>query len=95
VKSNDVYKAAFHVFREKSLEKYLPDDIGYGVGLRQSEFFPIIEKGSDTVLEKNMVIALLQTTSFMRKIGGLRVEDVFLIKQTGFEKLTQHEQSLF
>jgi len=91
----DVYDAAYNVFQAGNLGKFLPDDIGYGVGLRQSEFFPIIEKGSDTVLKENMVIALLQTTSFSKRIGGLRVEDMFRITPTGCEKLTQHIQPTY
>ncbi len=91
----DVYDAAYTVFEERNLGKFLPDDIGYGVGLRQSEFYPIIEKDSPTVLKENMVVALLQTTSFSKSIGGLRVEDTFKITQNGCERLTSHNQPLF
>lgn len=93
--SGQVYDAAYNVFQEQNLGKFLPDDIGYGVGLRQSEFFPVIEKGSSTVLKENMVIALLQTTSFSRKTGGLRVEDIFMITRSGSEKITRHVQALY
>ena len=92
---HDVYQAAYNVFQEKDLGKFLPDDIGYGVGLRQSEFYPIIEKDSSTVLKENMVVALLQTTSFSKSIGGLRVEDTFKITREGCERLTSHIQPLF
>ena len=90
--SSDVFDAVYEVFEEKNLGKFLPHDIGYGVGLRQSEFFPVIEKGNTTVLKENMVVALLQTTSFSRKIGGLRVEDIFKIGRTGCERITGHVQ---
>lgn len=91
----DIYDAAYTVFEERNLGKFLPDDIGYGVGLRQSEFYPIIEKNSPTVLKENMVVALLQTTSFSKSIGGLRVEDTFKVKQNGSERLTSHIQPLY
>jgi Xaa-Pro dipeptidase len=93
--SGSVYDAVYEMFEENNLGKFLPDDIGYGLGLRQSEFFPIIEKDSATVLKENMVIALLQTTSFSKKIGGLRVEDVFRITRAGCERITGHVQSLY
>lgn len=93
--SANVFDAVHEVFEEKNLGKFLPHDIGYGLGLRQSEFFPIIEKNNATVLKENMVIALLQTTSFSNKIGGLRVEDIFRIARTGCEKITGHVQSLY
>ncbi|MCF8128743.1 MAG: Xaa-Pro peptidase family protein [Deltaproteobacteria bacterium] len=92
VMSCEVFDAVHEVFEENNLGKFLPHDIGYGVGLRQSEFFPIIEKGSTTVLKENMVVALLQTTSFSKKLGGLRVEDIFKIGRTGCEKITRHIQ---
>jgi len=93
--SGSVYDAVHEVFEEKDLGKFLPHDIGYGLGLRQSEFFPIIEKGSSTVLKENMVIALLQTTSFSKTIGGLRVEDVFRVTRAGCETISGHVQSLY
>jgi Xaa-Pro dipeptidase len=91
----DVYEAAYRVFDEYGLSKYLPDDIGYGVGLRQSEFYPVIEKGSLTILKENMVVALLQTTSYSKKMGGLRVEDTFRVTKTVCEKLTRTNQPHF
>ena len=93
--SSDVYDVTYKIFQERNLGKFLPDDIGYGVGLRQSEFYPIIEKDSPTVLKENMVVALLQTTSFSKRIGGLRVEDTFKVTQNGCEKLTSYDQPLF
>ncbi len=93
--SGRVFLAAYDVFREHNLGNLLPDDIGYGVGLRQSEFVPIIEKGSETVLRENMVVALLQTSAFKKSVGGLRVEDTFRVTQNGCEKLTNHIQPTF
>ncbi len=93
--SGRVFDAAHSVFHEHDLGNFLPDDIGYGVGLRQSEFFPIIEKGSNTVLSENMVVALLHTTVFKKNIGGLRVEDTFRVTKDGSERLTGHNQQTF
>ena len=95
VRCSEVYDAVYHVLQEEGLDKFLPDDIGYGVGLRQSEFYPVIEKGSGTLLKENMVVALLQTAPFSKRIGGLRVEDTFHVTQIGCEKLTRHVQTLY
>jgi Xaa-Pro dipeptidase len=92
VECHEVFERVNDVFQEKRLGKYLPHDIGYGVGLRQSEFYPVIEKGSTTVLQENMVVAFLQTTSYLRSVGGLRVEDTFRIMKSGCEKLTTQPQ---
>lgn len=92
VTCGEVYNAVHEIFKDAGIEKFLPKDIGYGVGLRQSEFYPIIEKGSPTLLKENMVVALLQTTSFTSKIGGLRVEDTYHIKRGHAQKLTKCAQ---
>jgi Xaa-Pro dipeptidase len=93
--SGRVFDAAYGVFHEHKLGTFLPHDIGYGVGLRQSEFVPILEKGSKTVLRENMVVALLHTSAFKRSVGGLRVEDTFRITKNGYERLTNHIQTAF
>jgi Xaa-Pro dipeptidase len=91
----DLFRAAYEAFSLRGLGALLPQDIGYGVGLRQSEFHPVVEKGSSTVLVQNMVIALLQTTAYSKKTGGLRIEDTFLVKKDGCERLTHHTPPLF
>lgn len=93
--AGEVYEAARQVFAARGLDRLLPSDIGYGVGLRQSEFHPVIEKESLTVLQENMVVALMQTTIYDRNVGGLRVEDTFWIRGHGAERLTQHTQSRY
>ncbi len=93
--SHDVFNAACEVFQRHKLGSLLPNDIGYGVGLRQSEFFPIIERNSKTVLKKDMVVALLQTTAYKRDMGGLRVEDTYRVTKDGAERLTSHTQPRF
>ena len=91
VEAGEVYEAARRVFASQGLENLLPRDLGYGVGLRQSEFHPIIEKQSNTVLQENMVVALMQTTAFDRELGGIRVEDTFWIGPHGAVRLTRHQ----
>jgi len=92
VLAGSVFNAAYQVFQRHNMANSLPDDIGYGVGLRQSEFYPVIERNSETVLKENMVIALLHTTAFKRNVGGLRVEDAFQVTIEGCERLTTHVQ---
>lgn len=93
--AKDVYEAARLVFASKGLERLLPSDLGYGVGLRQSEFHPVIEKQSSTEIQENMVVALMQTTAYDRTVGGLRVEDTFWVNAQGAVRLTKHRQNLY
>lgn len=93
--SGQVYEAARKVLAQHGYEKYLPDDIGYGSGLRQSEFFPVLLKDGQDVLRAGMVVALFQTTAYLRRIGGIRVEDQIVIGEKGYKKLSKLAQPLF
>lgn len=93
--AKEVYAAARAVFASQGLERLLPSDLGYGVGLRQSEFHPVIERHSATELLENMVVALMQTTAYDREVGGLRVEDTFWVSAQGAVRLTRHRQNLY
>lgn len=69
-------------------KNWVMEHIGYGVGIRQSEFYPIISKGSAAVLQENMVVDLLLPTIYIPGIGGPRITDTIWIKQGGVEFLT-------
>ena len=60
------------------------------MGIRQSEFYPIIAKNSQTVLEENMVVDLLLPTIYVPKVGGPRITDTVRIKKDSVEYLTQY-----
>ena len=42
-----------------------------------------------------MVVALFQTTAYLRRIGGIRVEDQIVISEEGYKKLSKLSQPLF
>jgi Xaa-Pro aminopeptidase len=70
------------------------DDIGYGVGLRQSEFYPIIGKGRAGVIEPGMVVDLLLPTIYRPGIGGPRVTDVVAVGEKKNEILTDFPREM-
>ena len=80
VKAGEVYDKAFKVVHDQGYAKMFLPTIGYGVGIRQSEFYPIISKGSEHVLEENMIVDLLLPTIYQPKTGGPRITDTILIK---------------
>jgi Xaa-Pro aminopeptidase len=85
----EVYDKTTAYVEAQSYGKYwVMEHIGYGVGIRQSEFYPIISKGSATVLRENMVVDLLLPTIYIPGIGGPRITDTILIKKDGVEYLT-------
>ncbi|QGP90896.1 Methionine aminopeptidase [Neomoorella glycerini] len=70
------------------------DVAGYGVGLRQSEFYPIIGKGRAEIIEAGMVVDLLLPTIYRPGIGGPRVTDVIYISKDKNEILTDYPREL-
>lgn len=91
VKAGEVYDKAFKVIHDQGYAKMFLPTIGYGVGIRQSEFYPIISKGSEHVLEENMIIDLLLPTIYQPKTGGPRITDTILIKNGGCINLTGNQ----
>ncbi len=82
-------KATEYVTAQGFGKNWVMEHIGYGVGIRQSEFYPIVSKGSGTVLQDNMVVDLLLPTIYIPGVGGPRITDTILIKKDGVEFLTQ------
>lgn len=89
--SGEVDQAARHVIRAAGYEKYFLNIIGYGVGLRQSEFYPMIGKDRTEVIEAGMVVDLLLPTIYLPQIGGPRVTDTIYVGETRNEVLTDCE----
>jgi Xaa-Pro aminopeptidase len=95
VKTGAVYAVAEKMFAAHGYDKFVPEDIGYGSGLRQSEFFPVIYKNGQDILQPGMVVAIFQTTAYARRIGGIRVEDQIVIQEKGYTKLSKLPQPLY
>lgn len=89
VTCGEIYdKATAYVEEQGYGKSWVMEHIGYGVGIRQSEFYPIIAQGSSTVLQENMVVDLLLPTIYIPGVGGPRITDTILIKESGVEFLT-------
>lgn len=91
VVSSEIYEKAFRVVHDHGYAKMFMDHIGYGVGIRQSEFYPIIGKGINHIIQENMVVDLLLPTIYVPKFGGPRITDTILVKSTGNVVLTDIE----
>ena len=76
-------------------EHWVMEHIGYGVGIRQSEFYPIIAKGSAVPIEKNMVVDLLLPSIYVPNIGGPRLTDTILVTAHGAEYLTDYSREIW
>ena len=70
------------------------DVVGYGVGIRQSEFYPIIGRGKTDIIEVGMVVDLLLPTIYRSDIGGPRITDVIYVGEDSNEILTKYPRDL-
>jgi Xaa-Pro dipeptidase len=66
--------------------------IGHGIGIEADEF-PFIAKGAKTVLAPGMTFALEPKFVFPGE-GAVGLENVYLVTETGFEKLTTMEEEI-
>ena len=65
---------------------------GHGIGLEHLER-PYIIPGDDMLLEEGMVIAI-EPGVYLPGVGGLRIEDNFLVTATGVEVLSHYPRQL-
>ena len=87
--------AARSIITEAGLEKYYLDVAGYGVGIRQSEFYPIIGKGRTDVIAAGMVVDLLLPTIYRNDGGGPRITDCIYVGTNENEIITCFPRKLF
>lgn len=88
----EIYDAVYRFIDDLGYGAMWMDHIGYGVGIRQSEFYPIIAKDSKVPLEKDMVIDLLLPTVYKAGFGGPRITDTILVTANGGEYLTDYSR---
>ncbi|MDX9872785.1 MAG: Xaa-Pro peptidase family protein [Clostridia bacterium] len=94
IPSNRVDKAAREVIEAHGYGDLFLDVIGYGVGLRQSEFYPMLGKAFPYPLLENMIVDVLLPTIYKPFVGGPRLTDTILIKEDKAEILTDYPRTL-
>ena len=99
VRCADLYAAAVAKAAEEGLADFFMGYgegqvkfIGHGIGLEIDEY-PIISPHFDTVLEKDMVLALEPKFVFPQK-GVVGLEDDYLVTSGGLRRLTRTDQTL-
>ncbi len=86
VKSYEVYDAAREILEEFSLNKYFIHGLGHGVGIEVHEK-PYLSAGDKTVLRAGMVVTI-EPGFYIPDVGGMRLEDTYLITNSEPECLT-------
>lgn len=65
---------------------------GHGVGIDIHEF-PRVGSGTEIVLQPNMVITA-EPGIYVPELGGVRIEDMLVVKQDGVEDITSYDKKL-
>ncbi len=85
VAGKDLDNIARRFINKKGFEENYRHGLGHGVGLEVHED-PIASKGQDNVLKENMVITI-EPGIYIEGSGGIRIEDMVLIKKNCCEVL--------
>lgn len=93
-RSADIYDEVHAFVADQGYGGQILDHLGYGVGIRQSEFYPVIGKGLDHVIAENMVVDLLLPTVFKPIVGGPRITDMIRVTPDGGSFMTSFPRAL-
>jgi Xaa-Pro aminopeptidase len=89
-KCSEVDRISRQVIREGGYEKFeFNYNLGHGIGTSVWEY-PIIDQRSEAVFEPNMVVAL-EPAVYKPGLGGVRIEDLLLVTESGCKVLTRAE----
>jgi Xaa-Pro aminopeptidase len=77
---------------EKGYGKCFGHGLGHGIGLDVHEL-PVVSFIDDTILKENMVITI-EPGIYIEGIGGVRIEDIVLVKDEGCENFYGDSKSL-
>ena len=92
VQAGKVDFAARKVLRKAGFDSYFTHSTGHGVGLEIHEP-PRLGKGQTELLQPGMVITI-EPGAYIPGLGGVRIEDMVLVTETGCQVLTPTSKEL-
>lgn len=98
VAASELYRMAADMAKEAGLEEYFMGHaqkagfVGHGVGIEINEA-PVLAPRSRDVLVSGHVIAL-EPKFVIPQVGGVGIEDTYLITDTGVEQLTEYPEEI-
>lgn len=92
VACREVDRAARSYLEKHGLGPHFVHSTGHGLGLEVHEE-PAVSSKSEEILAENMVVTI-EPGVYIPGWGGVRIEDVVIVKETGCEVLTKAEKEL-
>jgi Xaa-Pro dipeptidase len=87
-----VYDSLANVFAEAGVLSSFPHHAGHGLGISHPEPPYIVKRSSETLIAGDVVT--LEPGLYVDGIGGIRIEHNYLISNSGYERLSNHEITL-
>jgi Xaa-Pro aminopeptidase len=87
-----VYEAVRGAFAKEGMAEYFPHHAGHGLGLSHPEAPYFVRHANETLLAGDVVT--LEPGLYVAGIGGIRIENNYLVTDRGYERLTQHAIAL-
>lgn len=87
-----VFETTLQVVRNEGIPEYRRQHVGHGIGLNIYDP-PILRRGNETVLEPGMTLCV-ETPFYEAGFGGLQVEDLVLVTETGSRLVTKSSREL-
>jgi Xaa-Pro aminopeptidase len=84
----DVYNAVNGVFEAVGMAEHFGHHAGHGIGLSHPEA-PFFVRHADETLVAGDVVTL-EPGCYVANVGGMRIENNYLITDTGFERMSNH-----
>ena len=91
--ASDLFAVAVEAVRKGALPNYQRTHCGHGIGIAAHEFPTLNSANRDVRIEENMVLCV-ETPYYEIGWGGMMVEDMIVIRQSGCELLTQLPREL-
>jgi Xaa-Pro aminopeptidase len=85
IKARDVDKAARDFIISKGFES-IPHSLGHGIGIDVHEKPSLSPKSKDTL--KSGMVFTIEPGIYVKSFGGIRIEDMYLLKDRALEKIT-------